>query len=284
MVTYDQVKTKCQTLRNQILSDLVMKRYEIAKNVHEKLRSTILSILTDVQNMISYSARFNVHRYNIESYITSRANEIGSKAVSVDYNDTTRTVNGYEVPKFDEFTFDQSNYKDKLKDLTPTLAKQVIKIAIPASEETVTPDCEDAFFKYFFATEVTIYPNFLVADDLGTLQTYAEFGVYGLTLKQYSVVKIEGELIQLLFDIGEATIQVWYIPTGSIELLDVDTNQSFRMNIGMYCDCHNPSDHQVYVCVYDSKLSVSPNHLVRYIQFADIKLMPTPVKIKDISL
>ncbi|MCD6132338.1 MAG: hypothetical protein J7J61_09585 [Candidatus Hydrothermae bacterium] len=284
MVTYDDVKTKAVNLRKKILSDLAMKRIDIAKSVYDNVKAKLQYILTEIQNNVSYASRFNVHRYSVESYITSLANELGSKAVSVQYNDSTETVNGYDIPTFDRFSYDETDYLNKLKNLGTELAKDVVKLAIPNSESPPQGDIEDAIFTYYIASDVNVYSDMIIADEIGKLPEYAEFGIYGLDIKRYDIKAITGELKQFLFDIAGITVQVWIVVNATVRLFDVDVQKEFRVNAKLYLDVVNPSSYDVYVCVLDSKFIVGSNWHRAYLQFADVKLMPSPVIIRDESL
>jgi len=284
MALYDDVKTKAVNLRKKILSDIAMKRIDIAKSVYDNVRSKLQYMLTEIQNNVSYATPFNVYRYSVESYITSKANELGTKSVSVQYNDSTETVNSYDIPTYDRFSYDESDYLNKLKNLGTEFAKDVVKLAISNELSPPQGDIEDVNFTYYIADNVSVYSDMLIANDIGKLPEYAEFGIYGLEIKEYDVKSIEGELKQFLFDIAGSTVQVWIVVNATVTLFDVNANKEFKVNAKMYLDVVNPSDYTVYVCVLDSKFIVGSNWHRAFLQFADVKLMPSPVIIKDESL
>ena len=284
MVTYDEVKQKAVNLRKKILSDIAMKRLDIAKSIYDSVRSKLQYMLTEIQNNVSYATPFNIHRYSVESYITSKANELGTKSVSVQYNDSTETVNGYDIPTYDRFSYDETDYLNKLKNLGTEFAKDVVKLAIPNSESPPAGDIEDVNFTYYIAKEVHIYSNIVFTNEVGRLPEYAEFGIYGLEIKHYDVKAITGEHTQLIFDIDGTNVSVWITPNATVTLFDVDNQKEFRVNAKLFLDVVNPSSYTVYVCVLDSKFIVGSNWHRAYLQFADVKLMPSPVIIKDETL
>ena len=114
MPSYDDFVDKANSFRAKLLKDRAYKRLDIAKQVWDNVRSTISYILNQLQSLISYEARYNVHRYSVEAYLTSKANQIGERAVKVSYNDSTETIDSYKVPSFARFSYDEADYKNKL--------------------------------------------------------------------------------------------------------------------------------------------------------------------------
>jgi len=284
MTTYDDVKTKAVNLRKKILSDIAMKRIDIAKSVYDNVRSKLQYMLTEIQNNVSYAIRYNVHRYSVESYITSKANELGTKSVSVQYNDSTETVNGYDIPTYDRFSYDESDYLNKLKNLSTEFAKDIVKLAIPNELSPPQGDIEDVLYTYYIADAVIPYGTFELTDEIGKLPEYAEYGLYGLDVKQYDIRAIIGELTIYIFNIDDRGVDVTIIPNATVVLFDVDSQKEFRLNAKLYINIYNATDYDVIACFLDSKFYAYANYSMAYLQFADIKLMPSPIIIKEETL
>ena len=284
MPTYDDFVSKANSFRAKLLKDRTFKRIDIAKQTWDNVRSTIIYILTNIQSLIGYDKRYNVHRYNIEAYLTSKANEIGEKAVKVSYNDSTETANGYDVPTYARFSFDEGLDETKRKEFTVELMKQHILFAIDLSHSPPTGDVEDTKFAYYFAEDI-VHQSYQTETGIdGTLPDFWDIGAFGVSIKQYTVDGVEGEMVMVDRTIDDQLVEgiVFFNPIAT--LIDPDTNDIYKQNLKYYIHIINYSSYPVNLCIFGHKIYCDAGYRYKYVLLQEVKIFPNLVLIKSETL
>jgi len=279
MPSYDDFITKADSFRAKLLRDRAYKRLDIAKQTWDNVRSTVSYILNQLQSLISYEARYNVHRYSVEAYLTSKANQIGERAVKVSYNDSTETVDSYEVPSYARFSYDEADYQNKLKQLTPEIAKQYFKFAIPVSESPPTGDVEDVAYAYYFPDTVEHHPYYQLSLVGMTLPKMIDYGIFGLEIKQYGLGLPEGEMVYIKRTIDGADVEAWIVLNATAEITDPDTNETYKQAFKFFVYIQNYTSYTVILTLYGHKLKADSNKAFGYVMYQDVRIFPNPIKV-----
>jgi len=284
MPTYDDFVSKANSFRAKLLKDRTFKRLDIAKQTWDSVRLTIKYILTNIQSLIGYDKRYNVHRYNIEAYLTSKANEIGEKAVKVSYNDSTETANGYDVPTYARFSFDEGLNETKRKEFTVELMKQHILFAIDLAHSPPTGDVEDVKFAYYFAEDIVHQSHQSETDIGGILPEFWDIGAFGVSIKQYTVDGVEGEMVMVDRTIGGQLVEgiVFFNPIAT--LIDPDTNEIYKQNLKYYIHIINYSSYPINLCIFGHKVYCDAGYRYKYVLPQEVKIFPNLVLIKSETL
>jgi len=172
MVTYDEVKTKIVDFRKRVLADMTYKRAERAKTLFDGVNATVKYILEQISAALSAKTDLNVDTYNAQLYYLSAANPIGEKKVSVDYADSTTTIDGRTVIPFDSFSYDYSGYIDNVKGFADALSRRIVMFRSPISETPPGGDFEDATYIYYTPSDYQSAYQF-------TYDLYVSFGAEG---------------------------------------------------------------------------------------------------------
>ena len=284
MPSYDDFVDKANSFRAKLLKDRAYKRLDIAKQVWDNVRSTISYILNQLQSLISYEARYNVHRYSIEAYLTSKANQIGERAVKVSYNDSTETIDSYEVPSFARFSYDEADYKNKLKQLTPEIAKQYFKFAIPVSESPPTGDVEDVAYAYYFPDTVEHHPYYLLTLTGMTVPKMIDYGLFGVDIKEYELGLPEGEMVYVKRTIDGADVEACIVLNATAEITDPDTNETYKQAFKFFVLIQNDTSYTVILTLYGHKLMAGGGYGVAYVAYQDVRVFPNPIKVFEGSV
>jgi len=281
MVTYDDFKTLADEFRKELLQNRLYKRLDIAKDVYTKIKTAIFDIINGIVNEIKYESRYNVHRYNIESYISYLANQIGEKTVSVSYNDDTDVIDTKEIPVLTQFSYDEADYKEKLKQLTPELAKQFFKFAVPLTQSPPEGDIEDALYAYYFPENAEHEPFYTSGGIYGTLPASIEYGLFAMEKKQYQLIAVEGEEVMIDKTLSGYLVEaiIFFNPKGVIK--DLDTEEVMTQYFKLYVHMLNFTDFDVILTLYGHKFKCKANYETHYVLHQDVRVFPAPIKVKE---
>ena len=284
MVTYDDVKSKIETLRKRILADMTYKRAERAKSLFNTVQLTVKYILEQLAANVSAKADLNVDGYNVQLYLASAANAIGEKKVAVNYADETTEIDGRTVIPFDTFSYDPSQYATNVKSFADALSKQAVLFRIPLSETPPAGDFEDVDYSYYQPETFTqnaelvidLYSSFL---EYGTIPYFAELDLYGLGWAQYDVRKITGSFDEFLRTIDGGVVAVYVGTGGIIEILDPDSGDTRNLAYKYVVYIHNPTSYTVEVLIGNKPHKAPAGKYSVYAYLTDIHLKATPYKI-----
>jgi len=284
MATYEEFKNLSSEFRKELLQNRLYKRLDIAKDVYTKIKTTLFDIIDSISNEIKFSSRYNVHRYNLEAYISYLANQVGEKKVSVSYSDDTDVVDSKEIPVLTQFSYDEADYKDKLKSFTPELAKQFFKFAIPLSESPPEGDIEDVVYAYYFPDNVAHESAYTETNIFGILPASIEYGLFMMEKKQYELESIEGEMVMIDRTIDGALIEaiIFFNPKGIIK--DTDTEELMTQFFKLYVHIINYSSYHVLLTLYGHKFKCWYNRETFYVLHQDLRVFPAPIKVKEQEL
>jgi len=284
MPSYEDFVTKADSFRAKLLRDRAYKRLDIAKQVYDGVRTKFKYIIEQIQNLVSYVSCYNIHRYGIEAYLASRANEIGEKAVKVNYNDSTETVDSYEIPSYARFSYDEADYENKLKQLTPELAKQYFKFAIPIDESPPTGDVEDVKYAYFFPDTVDHEAYHSQAIPALDMPVALDYGLFGVNIKAYKLYFVEGEAVMPERTIDGADVYALIMLNPMAEIEDPDTGSRYKQALKFFVYLANYTSYTVILTIYGHKLSAGSGKGVFYVLTQDLRIFPAPYKIYEGSV
>ncbi len=280
MPTYDDFIAEANNFRAKLLRDRAYKRLDIAKQTWDNVRATISYILNQLQSLIGYEARYNVHRYSVEAYLTSKANQIGEKAVKASYADSTEIVDSYEIPTYARFSYDEALDQEKRKEFTVELMKQHILFAIDLTHSPPTGDVEDTKFAYYFAEDVVHESYSSESGISGELPAIWDIGVFGVNIKSYTVDSLEGEMVMVDRTIDGQLVEgiIFFNPLAV--LIDPDTNTIYKQNLKYYVRILNYSSYPINLCVFGHKFYCDAGYGYRYVLVQEVKIFPNPIIIK----
>jgi len=284
MATYEDFKNLADEFRKQLLQNRLYKRLDIAKDVYTKIKTTLFDIIDGISSEIKFNSRYNVHRYNLEAYLSYLANQLGEKKVSVSYNDDTDVVDSKEIPILTQFSYDEADYQNKLKSFTPELAKQFFKFAIPISESPPEGDVEDTVYAYYFPDNVAHESAYTETNIFGTLPASIEYGLFMMEKKQYELESLEGEMVMIGKTVSGALIEaiIFFNPKGIIK--DTDTGELMTQFFKLYVHMINYSSYNVHLTLYGHKFKCGYNKEVYYVLHQDLRVFPAPIKVKEQEL
>ncbi|MBW2632432.1 MAG: hypothetical protein JRC90_11895 [Deltaproteobacteria bacterium] len=284
MPTYDDFIAEANSFRAKLLRDRAYKRLDIAKQTWDNVRATISYILNQLQSLIGYEARYNVHRYSIETYLASKANQIGEKAVKASYADSTEIVDSYEVPSYARFSYDETLDQEKRKEFTVEFMKQHMLFAIDLTYSPPTGDVEDTKFAYYFAEDVVHEPYTSETNIFGELPRIWDVGAFGVEIKKYTVYGVEGEMVMIDRTIDGQLVEgiIFFNPIAVVQ--DPDTNEQYKQNLKYYIHILNYSSYPINLCVFGHKFYCDAGYRYRYVVMQEVKVYPNPAVIKIESL
>jgi len=164
MVTYDELKTKIQTLKRDVLKyqivQAVQRRYDITNSTFDKIKYMIQQL----NNLIDTKVKELSIGLMLEHYLSSSVNNVGLKSIGFNYSDqalmnrTGLDGNTYQVPAFPQIQLTPSEIEDlraNEKNLAEELRKILCLLRFKVSDKdriTEEPNEEDSMFVYYYST------------------------------------------------------------------------------------------------------------------------------------